>query len=58
MSISQKIIEDLKQAMKAKDASRVSCLRMLKSALKNKEVEKGRDLEDQEVRGVISSKSN
>jgi uncharacterized protein YqeY len=55
MSISQKIIEDLKSAMKAKDTSRVSCLRMLKTALKNKQVEKGRDLEDQEVQGVISS---
>ncbi|MGD9075926.1 MAG: GatB/YqeY domain-containing protein [Desulfobacteraceae bacterium] len=55
MSISQKIIEDLKGAMKAKDTSRVSCLRMLKTALKNKQVEKGRDLEDQEVQGVISS---
>ena len=55
MSISQKIIEDLKGAMKAKDTSRVSCLRLLKTALKNKQVEKGRDLEDQEVQGVISS---
>ena len=55
MPISQKIIEDLKQAMKAKDAFRVSCLRMLKAALKNKQVEKGRDLEDEEVQGVISS---
>ncbi len=55
MPISQKIIEDLKQAMKAKDTFRVSCLRMLKAALKNKQVEKGRDLEDEEVQGVISS---
>ena len=55
MPISQKIIEDLKQAMKAKDNFRVSCLRMLKAALKNKQVEKGRDLEDEEVQGVISS---
>jgi uncharacterized protein YqeY len=55
MHISQKIIEDLKKAMKAKDTSRVSCLRMLKAALKNKQVEKGRDLGDEEVQGVISS---
>ncbi len=55
MSLSQKIIEDLKKAMKAKDTSRVSCLRMLKTALKNKQVEKGRELEDKEVQGVISS---
>ena len=41
--------------MKAKDTSRVSCLRMLKTALKNKQVEKGRDLEDKEIQAVISS---
>ena len=55
MSLSQKIIEDLKKAMKAKDTSRVSCLRMLKTALKNKQVEKGRDLEEKEIQAVISS---
>jgi uncharacterized protein YqeY len=55
MSLSQKIIDDLKQAMKAKDASRISCLRMLKSAMKNKQVEKGDELEDQEIQNVISS---
>lgn len=55
MSLSQKIIDDLIQAMKAKDASRISCLRMLKSAMKNKQVEKGDELEDQEIQNVISS---
>ena len=55
MSLSQKIIEDLKKAMKAKDTTRVSCLRMLKTALKNKQVEKGRDLEDKEIQAAISS---
>ena len=50
-----KIIEDLKKAMKAKETTRVSCLRMLKTALKNKQVEKGRDLEDKEIQAVISS---
>jgi len=55
MSLSQKIIEDLKVAMKAKDTLRVSCLRMLKTALKNKQVEKGHELEDEEIQAVISS---
>ena len=55
MSLSQKITDDLKQAMKAKDTSRMSCLRMLKSALKNKQVEKGDELVDQEIQHVISS---
>ena len=55
MPISQKIIEDLKEAIKAKDKMRVSCLRMLKSGLKNKQVEKGNELSDEEVQSVISS---
>jgi len=55
MSLSQKIIEDLKEAMKAKDEVRLSCLRMIKSNLKNKQVEKGRELTDEEIQAVISS---
>jgi uncharacterized protein YqeY len=45
MALNQKIIEDLKSSIKAKDEVRTSCLRMLKSSLKNKQVEKGRELE-------------
>ena len=41
--------------MKAKDALRLSALRMLKAAMMNKGVEKGRDLEDAEVLQVVSS---
>lgn len=55
MSLNQRIIEDLKTAMKAKDADRLSCIRMLKSALKNLQVEKGRELNDEEIQAVISS---
>ena len=55
MSLSQEITGDLKEAMKAKDTARVSCLRILKTALKNRQVEKGRELEDEEVQNVISS---
>jgi uncharacterized protein YqeY len=55
MSLSEKIVKDLKNAMKAKDEFRVSCLRMLKTSVKNKQVEKGRELEDEEMQAVISS---
>jgi len=41
--------------MKAKDSVRVSCLRMLKTAAKNMQIEKGRELEDKEIEAVISS---
>ena len=53
--LSQKILEDLRQAMKARDATRVSCLRMIKASLKNKQVEKGRELEEKEIQTAISS---
>jgi uncharacterized protein YqeY len=46
---------DLTAAMKAKDAGRLSALRMLKAAIMNKGVEKGHDLEDAEVLQVVSS---
>lgn len=55
MSLDEKIVEDLKKAMKEKDTLRLSCLRMLKTALKNLQVEKQRKLKDEEIQGVISS---
>ena len=42
-------------AMKAKDQVRLSALRMLKAAIMNKGVEKGRDLDDAEVLQVIGA---
>ncbi len=55
MALQQQIGDDLKQAMKAKDTVRLSCLRMLKTALKNAQVEKGRELENEEIQGIVSS---
>ena len=55
MSLSQRITDELKKAIKAKDVVRVSCLRMLKADLKNREVEKGSDLEDREIESLVSS---
>jgi uncharacterized protein YqeY len=40
MSLQQRIDEDLKDAMRAKDAARLSVLRLLKAALKNAAIEK------------------
>jgi uncharacterized protein len=55
MSLSEQFDKDLKKAMKARDEIRVSCLRMLKSSLKNKQVEKGDTLADGEIQALISS---
>ena len=55
MPLSDTINSDITAAMKAKDAARLSALRMLKAAVMNKGVEKARDLDDAEVLQVVSS---
>jgi uncharacterized protein len=55
MLLRDKVNADMTAAMKAKDAPRLSALRMLKAAIMNKDVEKGHDLDDAEVLQVVSS---
>lgn len=55
MTISEQIAQDFKEAMKAREELRLSCLRMLKTSLKNKQVEKGDELTDDEIKALISS---
>ena len=55
MSLEQQITEDLKKAMKAKDEARLSCLRMLKTSMKNRQVEVGHPLNDEETQKIIAS---
>lgn len=55
MSLNEKIISDLTEAMKAKDAGRLSTLRMVKSNLMNRKIEKGGELTDEEVSKALQS---
>jgi uncharacterized protein YqeY len=55
MTLNDQVGADIAAAMKARDTSRLSALRMLKAAVMNKGVEKGRDLDDGEVLQVIAS---
>ena len=55
MSLREKIISDLTDAMKAKDADRVSTLRMVKANLMNRQIEKGGELTDEEVTKALQS---
>jgi uncharacterized protein YqeY len=55
MSLKDKIIGDLTAAMKAKDANRLSVLRMVKANLMNRQIEKGADLTDDEVTKALQS---
>jgi uncharacterized protein YqeY len=55
MKLTERIAQDITAAMKAKDAARLSALRMAKAALMNREVEKARALEETEAEQVIAS---
>ncbi|RLB07021.1 MAG: GatB/YqeY domain-containing protein [Deltaproteobacteria bacterium] len=55
MSLLDKINEDLKEAMKQKDSIKLSCLRMLKTSIKKAQVEKMRELTDEEIIKIIQS---
>lgn len=55
MSLNEKIITDLTAAMKAKDANRLSVLRMMKANLMNRQIEKGGELTDEEITQALQS---
>lgn len=55
MSLKEKIISDLTVAMKAKDAARLSTLRMVKANLMNRQIEKGGELTEDEVTKALQS---
>jgi uncharacterized protein YqeY len=54
MSLEERLIEEMKQAMKSNDKLRLSTIRMVRSALKNKEIElRKKKLEDEDILKVI-----
>jgi len=55
MSLRDTIVADLTAAMKAKDADRLSTLRMVKANLMNRQIEKGGELTDDEVTKALQS---
>ena len=55
MKLFDRIGQDITAAMKAKDQARLAPLRMAKAALMNREVDKGRALEEPEAEQVLAS---
>jgi uncharacterized protein YqeY len=53
MSLTERIRADLTAAMKARDAARLSTLRLVQAALKNEQIEKGHELSDEEAEAVL-----
>jgi hypothetical protein len=53
MNLTEKVHQDMVAAMKARDADRLSTLRMMKTALKNKEIDKRAPLTDAEAGQIL-----
>lgn len=55
MSLSERLSEDLKKALKTGEKDTLSVIRMIKAGVKNKEIEKGSALSDEEICVVLMS---
>ncbi len=55
MSLTEQIQKDMTDAMRARDERRLSALRMVKTALKNREIEKRGPLDDKEALQVLNT---
>ena len=55
MTLTEQITRVIAEAMKAREPARLSALRMVKAALMNGAISKGRELEDAEAQQVLAS---
>ena len=55
MTLREQIISDMTASMKAQDAARTSTLRMVKAAMQNRQIEKGGELDDDEMSKLLRS---
>lgn len=55
MSLLHRLDEDLKTALKKSDKLKLSVLRMAKAAVKNQQIDKGRELHDEEILAIFST---
>ncbi len=53
MSLKTQINDDMKAAMRAREASRLSAIRLLLAAIKQREVDERKELDDEEIVGVV-----
>ena len=53
MTLEERLVEEMKEAMKANDKLRLSTIRMIRSSVKNKEIELRKPLDDEAVQRVI-----
>jgi len=53
MTLEERLLQDMKAAMKSSDKLRLSVIRMIRSTIKNKEIELRKPLDDEEAQRVI-----
>jgi len=53
MTLKERVQDDMKAAMRARDAARLSAIRLLLAALKQKEVDERLELTDADVLGIV-----
>ena len=55
MALRERLAEEMKNAMKARDDLRLSAIRLIRSAVKNRDIELKRELNEQEIVEVIAT---
>ena len=55
MSLKKQLADAMKEAMKAKDSERLSAIRLILSAIKNREIEARAELDDQGVIAILGT---
>jgi uncharacterized protein YqeY len=57
MSLRSVIVDTQKEAMKSKDTETLAVIRLIFAAIRNSEIDKGRELNDEEVLAIIRSQN-
>jgi uncharacterized protein YqeY len=55
MALRERLSDEMKEAMRAKDSLRLSSIRLIRSAVKNKDIELKREIAEQEIVEVIAT---
>ncbi len=55
MDLNERLNEAMKEAMRAKDSLRLNAIRLIRTAVKNREIDERKSLSDQEIIAVLSS---
>lgn len=55
MGLQERLNDEMKEAMRAKDSLRLNAIRLIRTAVKNREIEARHPLDDQEIIGVLST---